>query len=56
MESKSVEHVHDLISQAARAGDSGDAMRFAQAANNAANALLGLDTLAHPNTFGHQQQ
>lgn len=45
MDTKSIEHVKELISAAAKAGDSGDAMRFAQAANNAANALLGLATL-----------
>lgn len=32
-------HVHDLIKKAAEAKDSNDAMRFAQAALNAGNAL-----------------
>lgn len=38
-------HVEALIKKAAEAKDSGDAMRFAQAALNAANAALGLDGL-----------
>lgn len=36
------DHVETLIRKAAEAHDSGDAMRFAQAALNAANAALGL--------------
>jgi hypothetical protein len=36
------QHVETLIKKAAEAEDSADAMRFAQAALNAANALLGL--------------
>lgn len=35
-------HVEDLIAKAAKAEDSADAMRFSQAALNAANALIGL--------------
>lgn len=35
-------HVSTLIQKAAFAHDSADAMRFAQAALNAANAILGL--------------
>jgi hypothetical protein len=34
--------VKELISKAAKANDSGDAMRFSQAACNAANALCSL--------------
>lgn len=33
-------HVEELIRKAGEANDSGDAMRFSQAAVNAANALL----------------
>ena len=36
------DHVKTLIEQAAYARDSADAMRFAQAALNAANAIIGL--------------
>lgn len=36
--------VETLLKKAASASDSGDAMRFSQAANNAANALLSLMT------------
>lgn len=39
-------HVQDLIAKAAQAVESGDAMRFSQAALNAANAILGLSDLA----------
>jgi len=35
-------HVETLIAEAAKAKDSGDAMRFAQAAVNAANAMCAL--------------
>lgn len=35
--------VEELIKMAARANDSGDAMRFSQAANNCANALCALN-------------
>lgn len=38
----SIKHVEALIQKAAEATDSADAMRFAQAALNAANAVLGL--------------
>ena len=34
--------IHELIAKAAKAEDSGDAMRFSQAAQNATNALTGL--------------
>lgn len=37
-------HVEELVVKAAKAGDSSDAMRFSQAAQNAANALLTLTT------------
>lgn len=37
-------HVETLIEQAAKTEDSGDAMRFAQAALNAANAMCALAT------------
>lgn len=37
-------HIEALIKKAAEAEDSADAMRFAQAALNAANALLALKT------------
>lgn len=37
-------HVEALIKKAAEATDSADAMRFAQAALNAANAILGIST------------
>lgn len=37
-------HVEDLIKAAAEAKESGDAMRFSQAALNAANALCALGT------------
>lgn len=42
---ESKKHIEDLIAKAAKAQDSGDAMRFAQAALNAANAILGLANL-----------
>lgn len=35
-------HVETLVAKSADAVDSGDAMRFSQAANNAANALITL--------------
>jgi hypothetical protein len=35
-------HIETLLAKAADAHDSGDAMRFAQAAQNAAGALCGL--------------
>lgn len=38
------EHVKTLIEQAAKAKDSGDAMRFSQAAVNAANAMCAVQT------------
>lgn len=37
-------HIEALIAKAAQADESGDAMRYAQAALNAANALLALKT------------
>lgn len=39
-------HVETLVAQAAQAKDSGDAIRFAQAALNAANAMCALGTAA----------
>lgn len=36
------EMVEELIEKAARSGDSGDALRFSQAACNAANAMCSL--------------
>lgn len=39
-------HVEELIKQAAEAEDSGDAMRFSQAAVNAANAMCALQNAA----------
>lgn len=42
MSEDNTKHVEALIKKAAEADDSADAMRFAQAALNAANALLGL--------------
>lgn len=38
-------HVHTLIKKAAEAEKPGEAMQYAQAALNAANALLGLTNL-----------
>lgn len=38
-------HVEELVSKAAKAAKSEDAMRFAQAALNAANAVIGLSDL-----------
>jgi hypothetical protein len=38
-------HVETLIKKAAEAADSGDAMRYAQAALNAANAAIGLSNI-----------
>ena len=40
---ESKKHVEELIKKAAEVHDSADAMRFAQAALNAANAILGLN-------------
>ena len=37
--------VEELIKKAAAASDSGDAMRFSQAACNAANAMIGIKSL-----------
>jgi hypothetical protein len=39
-EDAKVKEVEELITKAAQAHDSGDAMRFSQAACNAANAML----------------
>lgn len=39
-------HVEDLIAKAAGASDSGEAMKFAQAALNAANAMCSLNVVA----------
>ena len=45
---KKTDHVEKLLEKASNAGDSGDAMRFSQAAVNAANALaLIKNTPAH---------
>ncbi len=38
-------HIEDLIAKAAKVHDAGDAMKFAQAALNATNALMGLTDL-----------
>lgn len=38
-------HAEALVKKAAEAGDSADAMRFSQAALNAANALIGLSDM-----------
>lgn len=38
--------VEMLVKKAAEAPDSGDAMRFSQAACNAANAMIGINDLA----------
>ena len=43
---KMIEHVHALISKAVDQHDGGDAMRYTQAANNAANALAVLQETA----------
>lgn len=40
--------VEELVKKAAEAQDSGDAMRFSQAACNAANAMIGLRNLTNP--------
>jgi hypothetical protein len=37
-----IKHIDKLLEKAAKATDSGDAMRFSQAACNAANALCAL--------------
>jgi hypothetical protein len=42
------EQVKSLIEKAAAANDSADAMRFSQAALNAANAWIGLSNLKNP--------
>lgn len=41
------DHVEGLLKKASEAKDSGDAMRFAQAACNAANALCAVKTAAN---------
>lgn len=41
---KKTDHVEDLLKKATGAKDSGDAMRYAQAACNAANALCAVKT------------
>lgn len=41
-ETKAIAPVDALIAKAVKASDSADAMRFAQAALNAANALTGM--------------
>lgn len=38
-------HVETLVKKAAESGDSSDAMRFSQAAVNASNAALNLQSL-----------
>ena len=40
------QHIKDLVRKAANAADSGDAMKFSQAACNAANALATLTSTA----------
>lgn len=42
-------HVETMVKKAAEAQDSGDAMRFAQAALNTVNAMLGLSDVAKRN-------
>jgi hypothetical protein len=42
------EKVHALIDKAAKAHDSGDALRFSQAACNAANALCAVKEASKP--------
>lgn len=39
--------VEELVNKAAASDDSGDAMRFSQAATNAANALITLTNIQH---------
>ncbi len=39
-------HVHSLITKAAKSDNSGDAMKYAQAAVNAANAIATLKACA----------
>lgn len=41
-------HAEALIKKAAEAPDSADAMRFSQAALNAANAVIGLSNIKPP--------
>lgn len=41
------DHVEALLKKAVEAKDSGDAMRFAQAACNAANAMCAVKTAAN---------
>jgi hypothetical protein len=45
MENSELKNILELVSKAAKASDSGDAMRFSQAACNAANALAVLRNL-----------
>lgn len=45
MEEKQKKEVQLLVEKAAKAQDSGDAMRFSQAACNAANALTALENI-----------
>lgn len=42
-------HVDSMIEKAAKADKSEDAMRFSQAALNAANAIIGLSNMDKPN-------
>lgn len=42
-------HVETMVKRAAEAADSGDAMRFSQAAQNAANAMCALGTAEREN-------
>jgi len=42
-------HVETMVKQAVEAKDSGDAMRFSQAALNAANAMCALGTAERSN-------
>jgi hypothetical protein len=43
---KKTDHVETLLKKAVEVNDSGDAMRFAQAACNVANALCAVKTAA----------
>lgn len=42
-------HIEAMMKKAAEASDSGDAMRFSQAALNAANVIIGLSNMKKPN-------
>lgn len=50
MDKSKREKVEELIDKAADANDSGDALRFSQAACNAANALCAMEVAAASST------